>query len=115
MPRTKNLGLRRKRINFGDLQRYIAITMGSLLVVFIVAQFVVLDLAGIHGPEITSLRNEQEELKLEIELKRAEMNELTKSQDVKTYATTDLGYKATSVKVIKIVDAQDQNSITAQN
>ena len=115
MPRTKNLSRRKKRIDTGELQKYVAMTMGFLLVVFIIAQFVVLDLAGIHGPEITQLRNEQEDLKLEIELKRAEMNELTKSQDVKEYASSNLGYKPTAVKTIKLQDNTDTNAVAAQN
>lgn len=93
---------RTARVEISDLQRYIAITMGFLLVIFIIAQFVVLDLAGIHGPEITSLRNEQEELKLDIELKHAEVNRLTKSTDIKYYAAKNLGLAPTTVTTIDV-------------
>jgi|GEM_PF-6458549 len=97
--------LRRKRVDISDLQRYVAITMGFLLVVFIIAQFVVLDLAGIHGPEITQLRNDQEDMKLEIELKRSQINDMTKSAKIKSYATDNLGFEAALVNSIQVEEA----------
>lgn len=87
--------------------------MAFLLVAFIVAQFVVLNLAGLHGPIITELRTEQEQLKLDNDLKRAEINALTKSSDLREYAQSDLGLVKARVQLVE-VEEQD-NDITAIN
>ncbi len=84
------------------IQRQIFIIAAVLLVVFIVAQFIVLDLAGIHGPQITRLRQEQNELKVSNELKRAKINELNTSNDIKSYASQDLGLVSTPVTTLKV-------------
>lgn len=114
MPRTKYLRNRRRRVDLTELQKYAAMTMGFLLIVFIIAQFIVLDLAGIHGPEITKLRAEQEDLKLEIELERAQMNELTKSDNVKNYASSNFGFRETTVKTIQLDNPDSSEKVTAQ-
>lgn len=115
MSRIKNSRKRTQRVDFSELQKYVALTMGFLLCAFVIAQFVVLDLAGIHGPEITQLRNEQEEYKLEIELERARVNELTKSENIKEYASSGLGYQSSSVKVIQVDNSTDSGNIAAQS
>jgi len=114
MPRQKSNTNRVNRIDISELQRYVAITMGFLLVVFVVAQFIVLDLAGIHGPEITKLRNQEDSLKLEIELKRAQVSDMSKSNDIKVFASDNLGYKPTSVNIIQVA-AQNTDNGNAQN
>lgn len=91
---------KRSGLDLSELQRYIAISIATLLVIFIIAQFVVLDLAGVHGPEISRLRAEQEQLKLENDLKRAKINELRISNDVEQRAIEELNMVRT--KAIKI-------------
>lgn len=86
------------------IQKQVLIVLAVLLVVFIIAQFIVLDLAGIHGPQITQLRQEQNELKVSNELKRARINELNTSEDIKNYASKDLGLVPTSVTTIKVTE-----------
>lgn len=99
---------RRRRtagLDVRELQRYIAISIGTLLVVFIIAQFVVLDLAGVHGPEISRLRQEQEELKIQNDLKRSKINELRITSGIEAKASSELGLVQTQVKKIEVVDA----------
>lgn len=107
MPRRKH----QKKLNISEIERYVAITMGALVVLFIIAQFVVLDLAGIHGPEITNLRQEQEELKLDNDLKRAKINELKTSQNIKSYAEESLGLVQKNVEIIEVTN--NNSEITA--
>ena len=97
--RRKSAGL-----DIGELQRYIAISIGTLLLVFIMAQFVVLDLAGVHGPEISKLRAEQEELKVQNDLKRSKINELRISAGIEAKASNELGLVQTQVKKIEVAD-----------
>lgn len=97
---------RRSSENIAYMQRQIAIVVGILAVVFIIAQFIVLDLAGIYGPEITDLRAEQKEMKVQNELKRARINELTKSTDIQDYATNNLGMVTTSIETIQLEETQ---------
>ncbi|MBN1332006.1 hypothetical protein JW978_03925 [Candidatus Dojkabacteria bacterium] len=96
---------RRAGLDLGELQRYITISIGTLLVVFIIAQFVVLDLAGVHGPEISRLRAEQEELKIQNDIKRSKINELRISGDIEAKAGSELGLVQTQVKKIELADS----------
>ncbi|MBD3280169.1 hypothetical protein GF389_01430 [Candidatus Dojkabacteria bacterium] len=91
-------------LDLAELQRYIAISIGTLLIVFIIAQFVVLDLAGVHGPEISKLRAEQEELKIQNDLKRSKINKLRTTADIETKAGTELGLVQTQVQKIELPD-----------
>ncbi len=91
-----------KRSKKQQIERYILFSVISLLLIFILAQFVVLNLAGMRGPKITRLRNEQERLKLDNELKRAQINELTKSEDIKNFATNSLRLVPKSVETVNI-------------
>ncbi len=80
--------------------------MGVLLVIFIIAQFIVLDFAGNHGPEITDLRRTQNEVKLENDLKRATIDEMSAKQDVKSFASERLGYVTNKVNTLHKTDTQ---------
>ncbi len=94
-----------------SVQRQVFLVLGFLLGIFIIAQFVVLDFAGIHGPEITKLKAEQENLKIQNELKKSRINELTKSQDIQSFAENNLGMVTTNVNNVQPSDT----SITAIN
>lgn len=88
--------------------------MAVLLVIFIIAQFIVLNIAGVHGPVITNLRAQQEDLKLQNDLKRAKISELTGNQGLKEYAKEDLKLVKANLKIIT-TDAENNGNIAAIN
>lgn len=86
------------------IQQRLIIILGFVVVVMLLTQFIILARVGTIGPEISSLRASQQQVKLDIELTNAEIRQLQTNTEVKETVEQDLQMEEKEIGSVIIYD-----------
>ncbi|MBN1916109.1 hypothetical protein JW796_03925 [Candidatus Dojkabacteria bacterium] len=85
---------------FQGLQKRLAMVLFSLVLLFIAIQFLVLGVIGVRGNDLSKLRTQQEQQRIENEILRADIMESQVSSKIKSEVESSYLMKETKLMVI---------------
>lgn len=82
------------------LQKRLAMILFSLVLVFVAIQFIVLSVIGVRGDDLSKLRTQQEQQRIENEILRADIMESQVSSKIKSEVESNFQMKEAKLTVI---------------
>lgn len=98
------------KIKFFDwLQTKLLLIFGLTVLVFMIVEFVILSTVGTMGPKLSQTRQEREQVKLENEIKQAQIRQYQTNERVISSVESDLEMKQHSIINLQpLTDFTDQ-------